>query len=241
MNRCSRVYVALPIMSTMRAQRRHLAALIAIIALFGLSAGASASKTTPIRMTQVDLRDYPTVHLTVVTPVVGGLPPALAENGAPAAGVAAENLGSRAAIVLAIDRSQSMHGQTLTHALSASRAFLASKPTGYQVSVVTFASQALLLSPFSSSNSDADAALRSVAIDPRIGTTLYDSVVIAAHDLQSQGSAGRVIILITDGQETTSRATLDQAIAAARRSTNKPAQMEPKSSPRKTAAARPAM
>ncbi len=118
--------------------------------------------------------------------------------------------------MLAIDRSHSMHGQTLVHALAASRAFIASKPSSYRVAVLTFASQPLQLSQFSTAAVDADTALRSIAIDPKPGTTMYDALVRAARALQGVSSAGRVIVLITDGQETTSKATLRYAIAAAR-------------------------
>ena len=47
---------------------------------------------------------------------------------------------------------------------------------------------------------------------------MFDAVVLAAGALQSTGSPGRVIVLITDGQETTSRSTLRQAIDAAQSS-----------------------
>jgi len=188
------------------------------LASLGLVAGAPATAATGIRVARVDLRDYPTVRLTIVTRTPDPRPPLVAEDGAPAAGVQAENLGQRASVVLAIDRSHSMHGQTLSHALAASRAFLASKPSGYQVSILTFASRPQQLSSFSTSTTDADSALASVGIDPRAGTTLFDAVVLASKALQGTGSPGRVIVLITDGQETTSRATIHKAIDAAQTS-----------------------
>jgi VWFA-related protein len=138
------------------------------------------------------------------------------EDGRPAAAVQAENLGSGTSVMLTIDRSHSMHGPTLVHALAASRTFLVSKPSSYRVAVLTFASQPLQLSQFSAAAADADLALRSIAIDPKPGTTMYDALVLASHALQGESSAGRVIVLITDGQETTSKATLRDAVRAAR-------------------------
>jgi hypothetical protein len=107
--------------------------------------------------------------------------------------------------------------RTLAQALSASRAFLAAKPSGYLVSIVTFASRALQLTPFSTSSGDAELALRSMTIDDKTGTTIYDAVALSSAQLRSEGSPGRVIILITDGQDTTSTTTARRAIDAARR------------------------
>jgi hypothetical protein len=192
-------------------------AVVLAASLFALAASEGAAVADGLRIAHVDLRDYPTVELTVVTPTPDRQPPLIQENGSPAAGVQAENLGRGTSVMLAIDRSQSMHGLTLAHALSASRAFLATKPGSYRVAVMTFGSQSLQLTDFSTSTSDADAALHSIAIDPKRGTTIYDSVVLAARSLEADNSGGRVIILITDGQETTSKASLGKAIEVARR------------------------
>jgi hypothetical protein len=198
--------------------RRQLgASWIGITIVLAFFAATGRAAPAPIRITHIDLRDYPTIRLTVVTATPSVSPPRVSENGTPPAGLQAANLASQATIMLAIDRSQSMHGQTLVRALSDSRSFLDTKPDSYRVAVVTFASQPLLLSQPSTSTTDADAALRSIAIDPHAGTTMYDAIVLAAHTLQAESYAGRVIVLITDGQETTSKATLAQAADAARR------------------------
>ena len=76
--------------------------------------------------------------------------------------------------------------------------------------------QPLMLTGFSTGTTDADAALRSIGVDAHQGTTLYDDVVLAAKALSHQSSPARVLLLVTDGNETSSHATLDQAIATAR-------------------------
>jgi tight adherence protein B len=48
------------------------------------------------------------------------------------------------------------------------------------------------------------------------GTALYDAVVAAAQLLGKNGTAGRVIILLTDGHDVSSSSTLADAVAAAR-------------------------
>jgi Mg-chelatase subunit ChlD len=187
---------------------------VAVSIVFSTAAAAKAA--TQIRISQVDLRGYPRVRLTVVTPKNSLRPPTLTENGRAPADLDVENMGREQSVVLAIDRSQSMRGRPLARAVGASRALLNSKSNSDSVSFVTFASQVVRLTYFSTSTTDADAALRSIAIDAHAGTTMYDAIVLAAGALKHSGTLGRAIILITDGQEATSKATLKQAIAACR-------------------------
>src|SRR5262249_14390391 len=163
--------------------------------------GASANAATGVRIAHLDLRAYPTIRLTVVTPGNSSRPPKLEENGTSAVGLDVENLGRRESVVLAIDRSHSMRGEPLAHAVGAARDLLVPKSNSDGVSFVTFASQAVQLTNFSTTTIDADAALRSLAIDPRSGTTMYDAIIVAARALKRSGTPGRAIILITDGQE----------------------------------------
>ena len=76
----------------------------------------------------------------------------------------------------------------------------------------------MLLTGFSTSAADAQAALAGLAVDPKEGTTLYDSLVQSARALGDETNAGRVLIAVTDGNETRSAATLENAIAVARES-----------------------
>ena len=190
--------------------------MVAAVLLVCVLCGGSALAARGVRIARVDMSGYPTVLLTVVTPGDSSRPPALRENGLAAPGLAVVNLGGEESVVLAINHSLSMHGQSLVHALAASRGFLASKPNADRVSVFAFASQTLPLTGFSSTTTDADAALRSIRIDAHYGTSQWDSIVVAADALKADGSPGRTIIMITDGQDTTSKATLRQAITAAR-------------------------
>jgi len=138
------------------------------------------------------------------------------KNGQPVTAVQATNLGSEQSIVLTIDHSRSMHGKPLAEAVAAAQTFIQAKPNADQIAVVAFASQAVSLSDFSNSTSDASDALSGLRIDPNYGTVLYDAIIQAAQELRAHGLPGRVVILVTDGQETTSKATLNQTIRAAR-------------------------
>jgi tight adherence protein B len=160
--------------------------------------------------------DFPHVQLTVVAPSSTQTPPKIRENGRPVAGLDATNLGDHKSVVLAVDRSRSMLGKPLADATAAARAFVAAKPATDRIAVTTFATQAFALTGFSTSTIDADGALRTMSVDPVEGTKLYDDVVLSARMLAGEPLPARIIILVTDGQETESKASLDDAIAAAR-------------------------
>jgi tight adherence protein B len=175
---------------------------------------------TPAAVAAVDVRgvdasEYPTIRLSVVTPAPTPMPPRLTENGAPVVGLEAENLGRAKSVMLAIDRSQSMKGGPLADAVAAARAFVRAKPRSDRIGVTTFATQPVLLTDFSTATIDADGALRSIAVDPVQGTTFFDALVLAANALAAEPLPARLIIAVTDGNETRSKASLQDAIAAA--------------------------
>jgi VWFA-related protein len=190
--------------------------------IVGLVAAAAVSGPLPqagravIHVRRIDTSVYPTIRILVVAPIVSSVPPALTVNGVAAVGVTAQNLADQQSIALVIDRSQSMHGAALASATRAAEAFVADKPPPDQISVITAGSQATTLADFSALPDSAAAALRGLTIDTRYGTVLNDAVVLAAQSLRAHGLSGRAIILVSDGQETTSRATRQAAIQAAR-------------------------
>jgi tight adherence protein B len=188
--------------------RLGLAWLLALAVLV-LPAGALAATV------EADASDFPTVRATFVTDEPTYSTPRLTENGEEVTGLVATNLGRAKSIVLAIDRSRSMVGEPLVHAVDAARSFVAAKPLEDRIAVVTYATEPILLTGFQTSTIDADSALRSISVNPVGGTTLYDAVVLSSNSLASETYLGRVIIVVTDGNETQSEATLDEAIAAA--------------------------
>jgi len=185
-----------------------------LLALVGVAFAAPATAGLEIR--RVDLGSYPQVRVLVVVPPGSESAPVLRVQGSAAAGFSAENLGDQQGVALVIDRSQSMHGATLRDAIRAAEVLIAAKPAPDQISVITAGSEAVSQAGFSSQASDADAALTGLGVDPVRGTVLWDAVVLAAKSLRALGLPGRTVIMVTDGQETTSRATLDDAIAAAK-------------------------
>ncbi len=176
----------------------------------------AAVGAAPPQISAIDTSGYPTVHATIVTPTPAKQVPTLRENGKLVIGFEATNLGSEKSVGLALDRSQSMRGKAMADAAAAAREFVRTKPAADRIAVFAVGKHAVQLTSFSSSKIDADAALRTIEVDSVRGTALYDSVVLAVQALAADVHGGRVLVLLTDGQEVSSEASLDQAIAAAR-------------------------
>ena len=168
------------------------------------------------KITNIDASGYPTVRATVVTPKPLGAAPTLTENGFPVVGFRAVNLGREKSVAAVVDRSQSMLGQAMEDASAAAREFIAAKPNRDRVAVFAVGRRAVQLTSFSSATAEADAALRTIEVDEVRGTALYDSVVLASQALAADVNPTRILVLLTDGQEVSSDASLEQAVAAAR-------------------------
>src|SRR5439155_3583870 len=187
---------------------------LAGLALIVLAVPAATSAA--LHIGGVNAGEYPTISASVVTSTPSSHPPLVSEDGRPVTALQATNLASGKLVVLAIDRSQSMKGTPLAEAVAAARAFVQAKPKTDRIAVTTFATRPVFLTSFSAAPLDAAGPLDSIVVDPKQGTTLYDDIVLAANRLAREPFAGRVIIIVTDGNETRSRATLEAAIASAR-------------------------
>jgi tight adherence protein B len=188
---------------------------VAAVALIVLALPAATAAAVQLR--SVDATAYPKIRGSVVTSKASSIAPAVTENGLPVAGFEATNLARAKSVVLAIDRSQSMKGKPLREAIAAARGFVSGKPRSDRIAITTFATRpAFVTGGFSAESNEALGALGAITVDPKQGTTLYDDIVLAARRLAREQFAGRVIIIVTDGNETRSKATLDQATAAAR-------------------------
>jgi tight adherence protein B len=187
----------------------------------GLLAGAAAltaiaPASAAVKVSGVDATSYPQVRMTLVSSKPSSQTPKVTENGKPVSGLHAENLGRAKSVVLAVDRSRSMKGKPFRDAVAAAHAFLRAKLPLDRVAVATFATKPVMLTEFAPSSADAHTALRSLSVDHREGTTLYDGVVKSARAFAAESHSGRVVIVVTDGNETRSTASLHNAITAAR-------------------------
>jgi tight adherence protein B len=192
--------------------RRALAAAV----LSALAVVPAAGAASGVRIGATDTQGYPHVVVSVVTPQAVSQPPVLRENGLAVAGFDPVNLGAAKSVVVAIDNSQSMAGAAIRDAADAARAFIDAKAPEDRFSVLSFGRRPLQLTGFSTSAAQADSVLQGLAVDRRPGTALYDAVVSAAKALGASAQAGRVIVLLTDGRDVSSVASLEAAVSAAR-------------------------
>jgi tight adherence protein B len=191
--------------------RRLVVALCLLCAAFPVAAFAADGQ-----FAGVDTTSYPSVRATFVTAAPTATPPRLTENGVAVVGLDPINLGRAKSIVLAVDRSRSMKGDALVDAAAAARSFVTAKHGADRIAVVAFGSRAAQLTGFSTSRIDADGALRALEVDRRQGTALHDAIVAASTALGTESLAARVIIVLTDGRDVSSDATMADAILAAK-------------------------
>jgi tight adherence protein B len=177
---------------------------------------AAPSALAGLHLAAVDTVAFPSVHVTLVTPA-GSPVPRLRENGRPVTGYTAVNLGQEKAIVLALDRSQSMRGRPLAQAIGAAQAFTRAAGARDHVGVVTFGSNAIALGRLSDGPSEARSSLAGIGVDSQPGTALYDAIVLAAKRLGVDERPGRAIVVVTDGRDVSSTHTLQDAVDVARR------------------------
>jgi tight adherence protein B len=175
-----------------------------------------ASAAAGVRVGAVDTSGYPEIGATIVTYHAKGKPHVW-ENGKSAAGQQLVNLARSKSVALVVDRSKSMTGKPLTNAAAAARAFVRAKSDADRVSVIAFGHRAVAMTRFTASDVDAGAALRDMSADTQEGTALYDAVVLAAQRFAKERRPGHVIIVMTDGHDVSSDASLEDAIAAAHR------------------------
>ena len=185
------------------------------VALVALLAPVAASANVSLR--GVDATGYPTLRAAVVSPVASSQPPTLTENGQRVVDLTAQNLASAKSVVIAVDRSRSMKGRQLDDAIAAARNFIAAKGGSDRIAVVVFGSHAVQLTGFSSSTIDSDDALRTMSVDARSGTALYDALALSAGMLAKEVGRARVIVLLTDGQDVSSTSSLAQSVEAAQK------------------------
>jgi tight adherence protein B len=188
--------------------------LVATLVLAAL--GVPAAATAGVELRKPDFSHYPEAEVLAVTSRPTARPPRLRENGDPVADFTAQNLGRAKSVLLAIDTSRSMKGQALADAIRAARAFVAAKPGSDRVAIATFGDEAQLLTRFSSATIDADIALRELHVSARQGTALNDAVALGSQALGNEVLPGRILILLTDGNDLGSATSEAAALAAAR-------------------------
>ena len=185
----------------------------AAIILVAIAASPSwgAGKVT---IDKLDLSEWPDVRIAVS----GGASSefAVSENGDEVADVSVrsfEQIGTTIEVVLAIDTSGSMEGAPLAAALDAARRFIDDVPANVSVGLVTFSDGARLLVPPTTDRDRTRAALNGLSA---VGeTALYDGV---KESVEAFGTSDqRNIVLLSDGADTVSATSLEEALRSAKK------------------------
>jgi tight adherence protein B len=194
-------------------------AIVVALAILALGASVAGAAPQPLRISQLDTSRLPLVGVTVQAPTAlaaKGTPAfTVSENGRPVSGVTVSDPNKGAEIQIVLDGSRSMIGKPIARAITAARAFAAAKKPIDDLSVLSFGKEVSAATPFTNDPTSVDAALREVSISPDPGTALYDALLDGMRSLDESGSGRRVLIVLTDGDDTSSKATKAQVIAAA--------------------------
>jgi tight adherence protein B len=138
-------------------------------------------------------------------------------DGRPATVARAEPLeatGRRLAVLLVVDTSGSMRaGGNIGLARAAADRFATELRDGTRVGVVAFATRPRVVQPLTTDRRRVRAAI--AGLRAAGDTALRDAVVQAAH-LLAREAGQRTVVLLSDGRDDGSRATFEQAVAAAR-------------------------
>lgn len=169
----------------------------------------------------VDVGDYPRVGLEVVVPA------SLIEAGTPVFSVAendrdvdvlkasVKQVDQPIDAVLVLDTSGSMKGRALDAAKSAASAFIAELRSPSRAALVTFSDRPRVLVPTTDDSGDLGRALSGIEAEGE--TALYDAVLLALRQVSTGGRSQPVVIVLSDGADTSSRSSLTNAVNEVKR------------------------
>jgi tight adherence protein B len=187
------------------------AALVAAVAL----PPAAAQQELELRIEEVDARDFPQIAITITPPpeLYGVLPTGdevtVLEDGVARPAAARLLTEEPLEVLLAVDTSGSMRDEPLQAAKAAAAGFVERMPPTTRIAVMGFASEPLVVADF-----DEDPAVALAALDTLEATgqtAIYDAVLAALDAFDTSQPARRFVVLLSDGGDTASAATLEEA------------------------------
>ena len=122
---------------------------------------------------------------------------------------------SELGVVLIIDASRSMHGTPITAAMEAARTFATHRDPKQPLAVIVFNDHSTVVLPFTTDQAKIDAAL---VATPTLGTGTHmiDAVQTAEQEIAAAHITSASMVVLSDGADTGSTATLGSVTAAAR-------------------------
>ena len=136
-------------------------------------------------------------------------------NGQPVSDLVVESVGSSSGVpvgvVLAIDSSGSMAGPPLDAAKTAATDFVQQAGPEDRIAVISFADAPTLLAPFTNNKDTLTATID--GIEAAGETSFNDAVIQGVQLFEGAGDLLPHLIVLTDGDDTVSTATIDEAVA----------------------------
>ena len=199
-------------------------ALVGATLLGGLQAGVQAQEPVQVTINGVDSAKFPEVVAYVTVSDETGhaiiqLPPeafSLTEDGRPIADFGVElleNVGEPILLALVLDTSGSMKGQPLTRTKSAAIQLIGELGPADEVAVLSFDTE---VKTHVELDSDKEAAVAAVESLTAAGDTALNDAIYEGIRLLADRPRGRkALIVLTDGKDTDSALSIDDAIDAA--------------------------
>lgn len=202
---------------------KRVLALVAAILL--LAAPALAQSTEPeLEIVDINGSRYPeqgqTQMVVEVRNVQGELDPAaltVTADGQEVTNLTVEPIGNSTVpvgVVLVIDASGSMAGEPIESAQAAAKSFIAQARPEDRVALVTFANNVQVLSGFTNNKDALNAAVDAIVAD---GETAFNDGVIQGVAMFDEPSSDNLLpnmIVLSDGADTASNASFDDALAS---------------------------
>ncbi|MDP9255099.1 MAG: type II secretion system F family protein [Actinomycetota bacterium] len=197
--------------------RRALAFVAGLAAVLTVVAGSAGAASPKVRIAQVDTTRYPLITAVVIAPGSNKLSsvPLKVREGGKAVTATQTGGGAPAAIGVAIDVSRSMEGAPLVAAKKAAASFVKAKRPADTMSIYSFGHEA---NPVHGLDTDVNAlgsSMNQVTLDTVQGTALYDSVIQASSEIGNAPTLTKVLVVLTDGDDTTN-VKLGAAVKAAK-------------------------
>ena len=200
--------------------RRVVVAIAAAWAIVALTPhdGGAADAPKQLEIVSVDTSSLPTVDITLTVPPgltghrLGAKAFTVVEAGRTRLPALTRLPSDALSVVLAIDTSGSMQGTPIDAAKAAATEFLQKMPSGTQVAVVGFSGTPYIVSPFTTDVAQLTGAIAGVQADGE--TALYDGVNLAVSQFAGAPGSRHAMVVLSDGGDTSSAATLQSATAA---------------------------
>jgi tight adherence protein B len=127
-------------------------------------------------------------------------------------GLVVEEQSDQVDVVLVVDTSGSMRGAPIVAAKQAAADFVTQMPEGTRVAVIGFGAEPALRSGLTLDREESQRAIGSLSASGE--TALWDALVAAADLIESEGRSAPYVVLLSDGGDTASNASSDEAVEA---------------------------